>query len=468
MSKKNREEKIKLLGKEFEYVRIDDIKKNPIIFFEEHSVDLCIKAYGILKPKCIYINDVPFDFLKDPQFSELEEIHVSAAEGVDITPLHSLHHLKSLWVTFYAGYGPKGSLDFSHFPKLETLHCNWLDGSKNLAELKNVQSIFIADASLTDLKIFHGLENLKVLELARSTVESLEGLEGIVNLRELKITGSSNIKSFESLAQVSGTGLERLEITSKNNITALEHIGKLNKLRSLSLEGMQSIDCSAFENNTNLTQLSLKRIKKMTNEEGLSKLANLNSLRLMQIDHIDSLDFLTDLPKLKALNVLPWFIKVKDGYLPLIQKFRALNKLETLFEWDEILDHLDEEGKQQYKEHFGDSPLEFIKKEFTFHCYEDFSEPYTEENYNRVDVEIRRLIDRLIKNAGATTEEKLKYFEATVDNLDKIDEELNLFATGEREYLWDTLDEIAGASGIDVDSLEESDSKNKYFKWPVF
>lgn len=100
----------------------------------------------------------------------------------------------------------------------------------------------------------------------------------------------------------------------------------------------------------------------MTNEEGLRKLVKLNSLRLMQIDRKDSLNFLTDLPNLEALNVLPWFINVKGGYLPLIQKFRALNKLESLFEWDEI----------------------------------------------------------------------------------------------------------AGASYIDVDSLKESDSKNKYFKWPVF
>jgi len=138
-----------------------------------------------------------------------------------------------------------------------------------------------------------------------------------------------------------------------------------------------------------------------------------------------------------------------------------------LFEWEHILNHLDEEGLALYKEHFGDSPLAFIKKQFKFHCYEDFSEPYTEENCNRIDTQIQNLIDRLIEHSDKSTEEKLAFFTETANNLDKIDEELDLFATGEREYLWDTLDEIATASGIDVDSLAESDSKNNYFKWPV-
>ena len=465
MSKKNREEKIKILGKKFEYVRIDNIKKDPVIFFEEHSVNLAIEAYQILKPKRIYTTFIPIEFLNDPLFSDLENINVSAEVGTDITPLHSLKNLKSLWFTFNPGYEPANRIDFSQFPKLETLHYTWLEGSKNLSSLTNLKSIYISDFPGLDLKILKSLQNLNTIEIYHSKIESLEGIENLKNLKELKITISSNIKS---LNQISNLRLKNLEICSTHEIKGLEEISNLNTLQSLKLDFIQTLDCSQLEKNTNLKDLSIRSINKVTNVGSLNQLAKLKSLDIRAIGFIENLNFLTDLPNLKELYLSPSSIKVKDGYLPLIQKYRSLNKLETLFDWDGIFDHLDEEGKKQYKEHFGDSPLDFIQKHFKFHCYEDFSEPYTEENCNRIDVEIRHLIDRLIENADKTTEEKLTFFEDTANALNKIDEELELFATGEREYLWDTLDEIAQTSGIDVNSLKESDSKNEYFKWPVF
>jgi len=466
MSKKNREEKIKVLGKEFEYVRIDDIKKNPVIFFEEHSVDLCIKAYEILKPKVIYIDFIPIDFLKDPLFANLESINVSADASTDITHLHSLKNLKNLWFNF--NLEPIGQLDFSQFPKLETLRYHWLEGSKNISKLTSLKSIYISGFPDLDLKLFKNMELLKSMEIYHSKIESLEGIENLSNLEELKITISSKIKTLKRLAQMSTKSLKTLEISSDHEIKGLEDISNLNTLQSLKLDFIETLDVSHLEKNTKLKELAIKSIKKVVNEESLSQLTKLRSLDFLSIGFIKSLNFLSDLPNLKKLNLPPSTANVKDGYLPLIQKYRSLNKLESLFNWDGIFDLLDEEGKNQYKAHFGDSPLDFIKKQFKFHCYEDFSEPYTEENCNRIDVEIRRLIDLLIENADKSTEEKLTYFEETANKLDKIDEELDFFATGEREYLWDTLDEIAETSGIDVDSLEESDSNNKYFKWPVF
>ncbi|MCK0159435.1 hypothetical protein [Allomuricauda sp. F6463D] len=468
MHKKNKEDIVEILGKKFEYVRIDNIKKNPVIFFEQHSVDLCIKAYEILKPKRIYISHIPFNFLTDPLFADLEDIDVSALEDTDISPLNALHNLKRLWFTYTPGYEPKGNLDFSSFPQLETLRFLWLNGTKNIAALKSIKSVFIENFPYPDLKKFSNTPHLSALEINLSKIESLDGVEKITKLKELKITGSSHIKSIDSLTQVSNKRLKKLEISSSNDFTGLEGLSNLTALQSLTFDGISHLDCATLEKNTALKNLSIKRVDKMTNQESLSKLTNLKSLEILYIGAIDNLNFLSDLPNLEKLQLLPWFVKVKKGYLPLIQKFRALNKLKTLFKWDEILDHLDEEGIKQYKEHFGDSPLEFIKKDFRFHCYEDYSEPYTEENCNKIDEEIRSLIDKLIKNADKTTAEKLAFFEETANALDKIDEQLELFATGEREYLWDTLDKIAEASGINVNSLKESDSENIYFKWPVF
>ncbi|APY10155.1 hypothetical protein BWZ22_02410 [Seonamhaeicola sp. S2-3] len=468
MPKKNNADKIKILGKEFEYVRIDDIKKNPVIFFEEHSVDLCIKAYEILKPKLIYIENIPCQFLSDPLFADLENIRVSASENMELTPLNALNNLKSLWVTFYPGYEPKGALDFSQFPQLETLRYSWSNETKNFSALKNIQSIFIEEYPQLDLKAFSEFDNLKALEISRSKLESLEGIEENSNLIELKITGSSNINTLESLAKASNMNLKVLEINSKNKINGLENIANLNKLQSLTLEGMPSIDCAQLEKNTSLEHLKLKKVKEVHNASSLSKLTKLTSIELLIIDFIENLNFISELPNIETLNILPWYVNSKDGYLPLTKKFKSLNKLETLFKWKDILNHLDEEGLALYKAYFGDSPLAFIKKRFKFHCYEDFSEPYTKKNCNKVDHQIQKLIDRLIEHSDKTSEEKLVFFQDTVNALDKIDEELNLFATGEREYLWDTLDEIAKESGIDVDALEESDSKNKNFNWPVF
>lgn len=468
MSTKNREEKIKLLGKEFEYVRIDNIKKNPVIFFEEHSIDLAIKAYEILKPKLIYTSFVPINFLKEPLFADLEAINVSADASTDIDVLHSLKNLKSLSFYFNPGYDPEGHLDFSHFPKLESLRYAWLEGSTNLSALKNLKSIYISDYPGSDLNPLKGLQSLELLEIYNPKLESLQGIEHFKDLKELKITLSSEIKSTKSLARLSTKSLKTLEVSSTHEFKGLEDISHLTTLQKLKLDLIDTLDASHIEKNTQLKDLVIRRVNQVVNAGRLSQLNKLRSLDIRAIGTIDSLDFLIALPQLKKLNFPKRRFKVDEGYLPLIQKYRSLNKLKDLFDWDGIFDHLDEEGKKEYKEHFGDSPLDFIKKHFKFHCYEDYSEPYTEENCNRVDVEIRRLIDRLIENTDTTTEEKLTFFEETANALDKIDEELELFATGEREYLWDTLDEIAEKSGIDVGSLKESDSKNQYFKWPVF
>jgi len=467
MSKKNRADIVQRLGKEFEYVRIDNIKKDPVLFFEAHSVDLCIKAYEILRPKRIYINYIPCDFLRDPLFADLHEIRVSAEKGMDISPLHALTNLKSLWLTFNPGDEPDGSLDFSQFPNLTSLHYYWLKGSKNLTALQHIKSIFIEGYPQADLNTFTGLTCLNELELRQSSLKSLDGVATLPQLESLKILGSSHINSLEHLAATPCASLKQLELNTPHSICGLKHLENFEALQTLNLGGMPVVDCSDLEHVANLNHLGITHVKKVINPTSLSKLSELTSLKFQGIDALESLDFLTKLPKLTKLDLLPWFVTVNQGYLPLIQMFRSLNKLESLFKWDDILEHLDEEGKKAYREHLGDSPLEFIKREFKFHSYEDFSPPYTEENCAKVDEQIGRLIDTLIKHIDQSTQEKLKYFETTVNALDKIDNELNLFATGEREYLWDTLDRIAAASGIDVATLEESASKNNYFKWPV-
>jgi|GEM_PF-2986169 len=468
MSKKNKADIVEILGKEFEYVRIDNIKKNPVIFFEDYSVDLCIKAYEKLKPKRIYVDYIAFDFLNDPLFSDLEELRVYVDAGTDISPLNSLKNLKSLWLSFNPGYEPTGALDFAQLPMLEEIHVQWYKELKNLSACKSLKSIFMDAFPDKDLSLLKDLDKLQVLEIRNSKLERLDGIEKMNTLNSLKITGQSDLKTVESISQASLSKLKNVEISSRNDLKGLNYLSQLKALKSLLLDGMAHLDCTCLADIAKLKDLDLRRITKLINEVALGQLTELSSLNIQQVSELESLDFLAELPQLKKLDVSPWHVSVKNGYLPLVKKYRSLGQLETLFEWKPIIDHLDEAGKKQYQEYCGDSPLTWIKNEFKFHCYEDYSEPYTKENCHKVDVVIRSLIDQLIDNEDKSTQEKLTYFEAAADALDQIDEQLDLFATGEREYLWDTLDKMAEASGIDVDDLEESESENRFFKWPVF
>lgn len=468
MSKKNRADIVEILGKEFEYVRIDNIKKNPVIFFEDYSVDLCIKAYEKLKPKRIYIDYIAFDFLNDPLFSDLQEVRVYADAGTDIRPLNALKNLTSLWLSFNPGYEPTGTLDFARLPMLEDLHIQWYEDMQNLSVCNSTKSIYINDFPGSDLNLLKDLDSLQVLELYNSKLEALDGIEKMNKLISLKMTGQSNLKSVESFGKASLSKLKNVEISSQNDVKGLKYLSQLKALKSLVLDGMTHFDCAYLTGNERLRELDIRRVSKLSNEDELSQLTELSALNIQQVSGLESLDFLAEMPQLKKLDVSPWHVSVKKGFLPLVKKYRSLGKLETLFEWKPIIDHLDEDGKKQYLEYCGDSPLTFIKNEFKFHCYEDYSEPYTKENCHKVDVVIKSLVDQLIENEAKSTQEKLGYFEVAADVLDQIDEKLNLFATGEREYLWDTLDKIAEASGIDVDDLEESESENRFFKWPVF
>jgi len=313
MSKKNKQEKLKLSGAEFEYVRIDNIKENPIIFFEEHSVELCIKAYKILKPKLIYINNIPCQFLADPLFTDLENIRVSATENMELSSLNALNNLRSLEVSFYPGYEPKGGLDFSQFPQLETLRYSWSNDTLNLSALKNIKSIFIAEYPQLDLKAFSNFKNLNALEISRSKLESIEGIEGSMNLNVLKITGSSNVNTLKGLANAHDLNLKTLEINSKNKLEGLEHIVNLSQLQSLTLGGMPSIDCAHLEKNISLEHLSITKVNEVHNASSLSKLSNLRSIKMLSVDSIENLNFISELPNLEKPDILPWHVNVKEG-----------------------------------------------------------------------------------------------------------------------------------------------------------
>ncbi|MCR9228450.1 MAG: hypothetical protein NXH90_13610 [Flavobacteriaceae bacterium] len=423
------------LGKGFESLRIDELDTdNPIVFIEEHNIEKCIEAIEKLQATSIYTQTGNIGFLGKPVFKNIKVLNIYAREdsNLDLTVTYHMKQLTKLQVTYFY----EGTIDFSHFPELTEVKLRLGKKTKNFGTLVNLKKAYLSCPDFEDLSTFGNLSKLKSLELTNMVqCKSLNGISGLIKLTELTISEAPNLKSLDGLETLSNT-LVKLKI-NETSVNDISPIGKLKKLKTV----------------------ELSRFKEIMDMSPLGELEKLNSIHLGIIQKCNSLGFLARLPKLKKLTILPWQVKVEQGYLPLTQKLNALGELKKIINWEGVLPHLDEAGKAFYNNHFNVSPLQFIKNEFDFFDnYEDYGEPYTKENCNKVNTIIYNLIDRLEENNGADEPEKLEIIKASVLGLNDLNDSIEGFIeTGERETLCDILDEIATKAGIDVAQFDDGD-----------
>lgn len=206
----------------------------------------------------------------------------------------------------------------------------------------------------------------------------------------------------------------------------------------------------------NLSSLTISNLDCIETLSFIEKLKKLKDLKHYAINKCDSLRFLEALENLETISIMPCYITVDDkSFLPLAKQLTKIGKLHQIIEWEEVQHHLDEEGMKIYEAHFGGTKLELIKRQFKFHCFEDYSEPYTKENCDLVDAIIFKLLKKLKNNEAKSDTEKLQYFKEAVFALNKIDDAIDGFiSTGEREFLCDTFENISNVVSIDLKQAE--------------
>lgn len=312
----------------------------------------------------------------------------------------------------------------------------------DIEKLKKKSAIRITDYAEEHLQAFQDLPNLRKLEIDGSNLKSLDGIAALKNLSALKLIRCNHLESISGIESLADT-LDTLQITT-GSLTDFSPIGHLKNLRSLCLSNLDCIESLSF----------------------LEALKQLEDLKLYAIKKCDSLRYINALVNLENIGVIPWYVSVDDkSFLPLTQQLVRIGKLDQIIEWEEVQDHLDEEGMKVYKAHFGGTELQFIKRQFKFHCYEDYSEPYTKENCDSVDGIVFKLIEKLEEHANKDETEKLEFFKEAVLALNQMDDDIDGFiSTGEREFLCDTFDEIAEAASLEL-GQSEGNAISKWRTW---
>jgi hypothetical protein len=154
----------------------------------------------------------------------------------DISPIHSLHNLRSLHLMTYC----KTAIQFSAFPQLERCGLEWRVGATSLFDCRTLKHLFVNSYDRSDVTPFARLSNLESLQILNAQVNSLRGLEPLVHLRSLRIANLKHLRSLAGIEQMAQ--LEKLELSTCRKISSLEPIGNLKKLRALYLNDNRDID----------------------------------------------------------------------------------------------------------------------------------------------------------------------------------------------------------------------------------
>lgn len=213
------------------------------------------------------------DFLEF--FPKLKSLTIIDLKIKSVDSVKHLHDLVSLNLSTYS----KKPIDFTSFPKLKKCGFEWIKGSDSLFTCKGLESLGVGSYNQKNTDGFAKLVNLKQLSILNSPIE--------------------NLKFLSSLGK-----LEYLCLANLKNITSLEGIDSLNKLKDLEI---------------NLC----KKIQSISN---LFSLKNLTKLALINTGNIDSIKVIENLTKLESF-VFYESTNVLDGDLAPLFKLKKLSKI---------------------------------------------------------------------------------------------------------------------------------------------
>jgi hypothetical protein len=438
---------ITILGKKFEYVRIEDIKtEHPSIFIEDRNIDLCIQAIEKLDIRTVYLETTDFEYLSHPAFKNVTRLSVHGF-NIDASPIQQLKNLKHLSLSNY-NEEKNAHIDFGCFKNLTYLRCDMPNNYSNFSVLDQLEDLSITGFKETDLSVISKFTKLKKLELINPMVKSFKGIK---HIGQVKISEARNLETIEGIEDASDT-LTDLDIFFAPKLSNYSPIGRLKKLQ----------------------KLRIRHAAQISDIESFSNLKQLRELTLQTSGKAGSLYFLDELHKLKSVSVDASNIKTEEKALkPYIQKLQHLNDLEKVITWDGIYGYLNETGKKYYTDYFEAlqkrgkiTELQAIRNDFQFYQEGGFYEEmgYKKKDCALIDTIIFNLIEKLENNKDATEKQKLTYFKSYVLAINKVDDKLQFIETGEREYLCDTLDDIATAAGIDVAAYDD-DIAGKWRTW---
>ncbi|SDF26795.1 leucine-rich repeat domain-containing protein [Cellulophaga baltica] len=171
-----------------------------------------------------------------------------------------------------------------------------LNRSVSIDEDKNIIALNLSDLRISDLSFLADLKDLQSLYLDSNIIEDLSFIKNLINLKNLSLNENS-ISDVDSLS-----GLINLEILnlSENNILNITALSKLKKIKHLNISSNNITDISIIKAFKNLKAL-------YADDNSISDLVCISSL--LSLKRINfSKNKITDISSLKKLKYLQEFI----------------------------------------------------------------------------------------------------------------------------------------------------------------
>lgn len=219
---------------------------------------------------------------------------------------------------------------------------NSLSMIEGLETLRNLMTLELDSNEITEIKGLETLKNLKLLNLARNSISEIKGLDTLTNLEELHLEHNKilEIKGMDNLIKLRELYLTFNEISQVKSFLNKDHIINLSLIRNPIYYKLKFIPgISNTEKLENYTRMSNKDIEEVV-EEGRAKknivfhsgreykaiiknsVLNLD-LSAKRIKNISEIEGLKNLTKLQVLNL-------NDNRISEIKGLETLINLQTL------------------------------------------------------------------------------------------------------------------------------------------
>ena len=168
------------------------------------------------------------DFLKENTFLKSVEIETDIA---DCSALNFLHDLKTLMI-----HKSDKVVDFSNFPKLESLNLTWNKNFINIERCSHLKKLTLWKYTNENLLFLESFPDLEELSIYDSKIRHLTGIEHCKRLTSVTLTRNRNLESINSLTTTSKT-LAKLVLEGSRKLNDYNSLSELSNLKDLYIIG---------------------------------------------------------------------------------------------------------------------------------------------------------------------------------------------------------------------------------------
>lgn len=226
------------------------------------------------------------------QFTNLEKLTVTDAQGKNVKALVPLQKLKELVIV--------DTLDDADIFGEEE-ETERIQDYSALSTLTGLESLSLESDAVKDLGFLKSLSGLRSLTLSGTSAINLEAAAGLSGLEELVLEDNDELRDYAAVEGM--TGLKSLSLGKDTNQPDPELSG-LQALKSLQISGFMNVSTVGSLNA--LEELSIR----YSNMEGATALSNLNSLEALSVygvwmgaGELRNLDFVKGMTKLRYLDL---------------------------------------------------------------------------------------------------------------------------------------------------------------------